>query len=254
LQESGTTEADIGRTFSEKRRSLIEDVKHTVEDVLGGGEPQSKWEKFWYDIDPFKQDQMVRSAKNFDKSNIYFGIFYFICVLLYAIFIFYEYFQRPEIETYTMIPSLKTNPIDIDISLKCSAKWPCSACSTGSWGTGWTCVNGTVLYPSVSETYQLTRGDYCQDISSSTSIWPTTQTSNFSLTACYSTSFEDGILIHVPFTGAYGTSTSPRMVITLTKPGSDLYYQQSLEPSQRKSVFLGQTVYEHYKKPTTTET
>ena len=197
---------------------------------------------------------MLRSAKRHNNSNIYFGLIYFICVILYSLVTFMDYFNRPVIETYSIIPSLNTMPISIDVSLRCSSKWPCSSCS-GNWSSsGWICENGTVVPPTITEKYDRTKPGYCDGIASNASIWPTAESTNFSVTSCYSADFNDGILIRVPFTGTYAAGSSPRMFVVVTKQGSDLYYEQQLEPAQRKSVFLGQTVNKHYNDPTSYDT
>ena len=100
----------------------------------------------------------------------------------------------------------------------------------------------------MQESYVNTRAGYCTGIASETTLHPSTSSgttaTRLNLTACYSTDFADGIVISVPFSAAYAEANAPRMIVGITSPLSpDLFYEQHLEPAQRKSVFLGQTNY-----------
>lgn len=148
-----------------------------------------------------------------------------------------------------MIPSYRAPSIPIHVSLSCDPSgWGCTTCN-GTWvQPGWNCANGTIAFASVQESYVSTREGYCTGISSQTTLHPSTSSlanpTRLNLTACYSTDFADGILINVPFSAGYAEDHSPRMVVSITSPVSpDLFYEQHLEPAQRKSVFLGQTNY-----------
>ena len=239
-------------TTAEHNEMLRRQTVCIVRQEVMGQEPENFYEKIWCDFDPFKGEQVVRSYNNYTRANVLFGAMYFIVILLYSAVTFINYFHRPVIETFSTIPSIHTNPIQVDVSLQCSELWPCSSC-IGTWSPDWDC-NGTLLVPTVSETYLSTPQGYCSDISSTDTVQPSPIAKNFTLTACYSRDFSDGILIQVPFSSSYAASNNPRMVITITRKGSDMFYQQFLEPAQRKSVFLGQTLNKHYKDPTTTDT
>ena len=187
---------------------------------------------------------MVRAPKNYNPANKYFGLLYFLGVLAFAGYAFYEFFNRPVIETYSITPSTDVAPIPIHVNMHCSNNWKCTLCD-GTWGAGWKCADGNITWTSVSETYESTKPGYCNipnsvvHISGSMNAQTPTR---LDLTACYSTAFTDGILIHVPFSEEYASGGS-RLIVTITSPSSELFYQQELEPAQRKSVFIGQTIY-----------
>lgn len=187
---------------------------------------------------------MVRAPKNYNPANKYFGMLYFIGVILFAMYAIYNFMSRPVIESYSIAPSNTVDPIPVHIRMHCSANWRCSTCST-VWGTDWSCENGEAAWTTVSQQYLSTKEGYCQESSVHnvirTNLGPDIP-SEFTFSSCYSTAFTDGILIRVPFSEAYATSET-RMVITITSPESDMFYEQELEPAQRKSVFLGQTIY-----------
>ena len=171
------------------------------------------------------------------------------CVYESDVLIFFGLVKhRPIIESYSMVPSYSAPTIPIHVSLSCDpVGWACTACN-GTWvQPGWNCENGSISFSSVQESYESTEHGYCEGVASETTLHPNTssptQPTRLNLTACYSADFHDGILIRVPFSSGYAEAGAPRMVVTLTSPASDLFYQQHLEPAQRKSVFLGQTNY-----------
>ena len=187
---------------------------------------------------------MIRAPKNYNPANKYFGCLYFLGVILFSAFAFYEFLTRPVIESYSITPSNKVSPIPVRVTMHCSENFACGACDA-SWGTDWACEGGNVTWTTVSQQFKDTHRGYCvvdplyepvpgpMKADAPTAI---------DLTACYSTNFTDGILIHVPFTQEYATANT-RLVVTVTSPGSELFYEQELEPAQKKSVFLGQTIY-----------
>jgi hypothetical protein len=147
-----------------------------------------------------------------------------------------------------LVPSYNAPAIPIEVTLRCLPNaWGCASCN-GTWQQpGWGCLNGSIAFSSVQETYLQTTPGYCEGVASSAVLHPSASSQAnpavLNLTVCYSTAFQDGILISVPFSAGYAQDDAPRMVATITSPSSDLFYEQYLEPAQRKSVFLGQTNY-----------
>jgi hypothetical protein len=240
----GSMERSGSGRWAKIRMALHEDIIGSLSSDKG----HNRSDYVWYKVDPYKAEQMVRAPKNYNPANKYFGTVYFLGVVLFGFYAFYEFFTRPVIETYSLRPSFSVSSIPVDVTVHCSNTWKCSVCDDADgWSDGWICANGTITWTSISQQYDNTKAGYCEEADYSESITGSMSAatpSTTSLTACYSTAFADGILIHVPFAEAYSEG-STRLIITITSPGTELFYEQELEPAQRKSVFLGQTLYEN---------
>mmetsp|Transcript_23799 Transcript_23799/g.40525 ORF Transcript_23799/g.40525 Transcript_23799/m.40525 type:complete len:283 (+) Transcript_23799:131-979(+) len=245
VQLGGSSDREQGR--EDLRHAGSGDVLMRVKDDLLGAEPESRLRNLFYRVDPFQSEQMVRAPKHFHTANIYCGLLYFTLIFLFAASAFYQFFTRPAIESYSMVPSHTAPPVPVHVSLSCTpGGWSCAACN-GTLQPDLSCEGGNITFTTVQESYLNTRRGYCDNIASASTLHPNTSTidhpTHLNLTACYSVDFDDGILISVPFSAGYAEESPPRMVVTLTSPDTDLFYQQHLEPAQRKSIFLGQTNY-----------
>ena len=73
--------------------TLVQKVKENVViDLLGT--TFTGWKQFFYQIDPFANDQLIRAPRLYDDINPIFGGIYAIGVIIFAIYILFGYLDQ----------------------------------------------------------------------------------------------------------------------------------------------------------------
>ncbi|KAL1526701.1 hypothetical protein AB1Y20_015401 [Prymnesium parvum] len=167
---------------------------------------------------------------------------YFPLVLLYAVWAFVQYADRPQAETFSQTPTSDVPPQFIRISTECSGGWLCHQnSSVGPEGWRWDGV------PTIRTVY-----DKESACNSSIQALPGEDEFlrfNATVPVCYSGDPSHGVLLDIPaFTlssgcayGAPGCRPSLRVIISDTADNSSSAMREviDIEPFQRKSVYLG---------------
>ena len=75
----------------------------------------------------------------------------------------------------------------------------------------------------------------------------------FDAVICYSPDYYDGLDVAIPFDedATYGDEAAPVLSVTITSPSSAMVVSLDMEPSQRKTVFVGQELRAKHARGTT---
>mmetsp|Transcript_6628 Transcript_6628/g.11113 ORF Transcript_6628/g.11113 Transcript_6628/m.11113 type:complete len:355 (+) Transcript_6628:102-1166(+) len=197
------------------------------------------WKKaFYQDWDPFKDEQYVRNAAKFSEANISFGLLFYCALILFWAYITYDYVTAKPSTTYNIKPSQDMDPVTINLSLKCTSNWGCY---------NWT---DTSTDPPLMEdswepirlvgTYDYVNTKHCPYTNFEEEVRSPFAASNLTFTVCYSSSFNDGVSLWVPFAGEYGSGVVLQLTLTGPQYENEMRFEFEVEPQQKKIIFLSQ--------------
>jgi len=241
VEQSAVDAADDLEAYD--RATIVQIVKeNVVVDLLGTR--FSGWKQFFYQIDPFANDQLIRAPKLYDDMNPIFGGIYAVGVILFAIYILFGYLNQKPVETNSLVLASDLPPVYLNISLTCSAPFNC-----GNWS----------FHPSepvghkwrLDTPIQVSSSWVDVDISSPCYNTSFTQILKFkesviiSSMICYSPSPDDGVFFTIPFNSGYASNA----YLDVTVTGDKVMYSNKMvatvqmQPTQSKTVFFSQTEY-----------
>lgn len=199
----------------------------------------------FYAANPFKTDQFERNEEIHSENESMDFIFTAIYVGFLVLFIIYaaaEYSYRDPIETWGLEPMGNQPPVQLSISTRCTS-WAAWACYDDWFGNATSVVKVSSNY---SKSHLSDSSEECR-ISQEFKISSHFAHDQFNQTLCYSSKYEDGLDIAIPFDAAsmYGDDIALR--VTITSESSDMLIVLDMEPHQRKTAFIGQNI--HLTKP-----
>ena len=199
----------------------------------------------FYSANPFKTDQFERNEEIHSENesiDCSFTVLYIACLVLFILYAATEYSYRDPIESWGLEPMGNQPPVQLSIATKCTS-WAAWACYNDWFGNRTSVVKVSSNY---SKSHLSDSSDACRT-SQEFRIDSHFAHDRFNQTVCYSTKYEDGLDIAIPFdeTSMYGDDVALR--VTITSEGSDMVIVLDMEPHQRKTAYIGQNI--HLTKP-----
>ena len=243
VEQSAVNATDDLEAHDNDHATIVQKVKENVViDLLGT--TFTGWKQFFYQIDPFSNDQLIRAPKLYDDINPFFGGIYAVGVILFAIYILFSYLNQKPVETNSLVLASNLPPVYLNISLTCSAPFRC-----GNWsfhpsqpvGQKWKLDTPIQIS---SSWLDLDTSSPCYN-TSSTQILNFSQSAILSSIICYSPSPNDGVFLTIPFNTGYASDAYLDVVITgdIAKYSNKLYATVQMQPTQSKTIFFSQTEY-----------
>ena len=230
-------------------KEVIENVK---KDILGQ-DPPTGFRKFFYSIDVWSGEQLVRAPKSYNVVNAYFTMIYYLIFIAFSIYSLYNFVHQVPVETNTMVKSISIQSIYIRVNMTCNIAYGC-----GNWSTT---SSPNLLNPIQIVANWAKPGTDCSQNPAKTvynipvAEGPTMQYLG-DFTVCYSQSSSDMVQIVVPYSNNY-LDTNPMYNIQISgspdKYNNDMYFEVLLRPLEWKTVYFSQTEYVDVKSDTTYE-
>lgn len=207
-----------------------ETIKSIRDEILGPA--VMGWRRLFYFSDAFAIEQYVRDTRAFNDFNVFFNVVFRACVLAFWIVFTIAYFNAKSSTSYTMSPITTMAPVNITISLGCVSEYGCYTYNT---------TTNEIYSPiTLQGRYNKVDKKYCpyQNFNSTVTAPWANQTLNFM--ACFSTSYNDGVTLNIPFQSS--SLTNNYLMITVTAPtyGNDLNLELEMTQSQQKIVYFSQ--------------
>lgn len=202
------------------------------------------WKKHFYKHDIFSTRRAVVNSEGFNNISVLLNIVFRMSVVAYFIYATLIYLGPNNASVkYSLQPSYDMNPIAIKITTSCNSNWGCynwTNLPVASW-------TNSSLYKDwdgilVTSTYTNVNKKYCKSSNSSTWIRTSKSISAMEYEVCYSSNFNDGILLSIPFSDGYMSGQQ----LTVDVAGVDAAYsnkmqfQMQMDPTQNKIVYLSQ--------------
>ncbi len=112
---------------SPQNSDSLDNIKAAVrEDILG--KDLTGPSKFFYTIDVWPGDQLLRAPKQYNIINAYFTALYYLLLLAYTIYALYNFAHQVPTEVNTMVSNSNLNPITVTVNMSCSVDYGC-----GNW-------------------------------------------------------------------------------------------------------------------------
>ena len=188
-------------------------------------------------MNPFRvEDHRDDEVASTPKTDLVFGGLWFGCLVIFAAVVISDFLGRESVTATRLARSSDGDvpAIPVDVALACSTPWGCY----DGWGQ-----ERPTDFVTVTHAYAAT--DKCAGDDART-VTDRSAEAAFEFELCYSPSYGDGVDVTIPFDEetVYGDEGSPVLSVTITSPRSTMYVELDVEPGQRKTVFVGQTLKE----------
>ena len=196
-------------------------------------------ERFFHS-NPFRADQYERDVvihNENERIDMTFTLCYSVALLLFTLFSVQSYVQREKVAVFGLELMSDQKPVTLNLATECSHMW---ACFNGSAASRDFIRVSSNYSAAAIVTGDLTGTDCATP--SQTTISSRYATSSFSQVICFSSKYDDGFELLVPFdsTSKYGSSST--LSLTLSADDSDLYLSLDIEAGQRKTIYIGQSI------------
>ena len=190
-------------------------------------------------MNPFRvEDHRDDEVASTPKTDLVFGGLWFGCLAIFAAVVISDFLGRESVTATRLARSSDGDvpAIPVDVALACSTPWGCY----DGWGR-----ERPTQFVTVTHAYAAT--DKCAGDDART-VTDRSAEAAFEFELCYSPSYGDGVDVTIPFDEetVYGDEGvfAPVLSVTITSPRSTMYVELDVEPGQRKTVFVGQTLKE----------
>ncbi len=107
----------------------LEVIKDAVREDILGREPTG-FRKFFYAVDVWPSDQLLRAPKEYNIVNAYFTCIYYLVLIAYTIYAIYSFAHQVPSEVNSMVSNADLKPVTVNISMACNVDYGC-----GNWTT-----------------------------------------------------------------------------------------------------------------------
>lgn len=190
------------------------------------------WRRLFYFSDAFCVEQYVRDTRFFNDYNIFFNVVFRSCVLAFWIVFTIAYFNAKSSTSYTMSPMTSMSPINITISLECLSEYGCFISNTTT--------NDIVSPITLQGFYNKVDKNYCPYENFNKTVTAPYASQSLTFMACFSTSYNDGVYLNIPFQSNANTNNYLMVSITAPTYGNDMNLEMQMVPAQQKIVYFSQ--------------
>lgn len=190
-------------------------------------------------LNPFKvEDHRDDEVASTPKTDLVFGGLWFGCLVIFAAVVISDFLGRESVTATRLARSSDGDvpAIPVDVAFACSTPWGCY----DGWGQ-----ERPTQFVTVTHAYAATDKCAADDFRT---VADRGAEAAFEFELCYSPSYGDGVDVTIPFDEetVYGDEGvfAPVLSVTITSPRSTMYVELDVEPGQRKTVFVGQTLKE----------
>ena len=200
------------------------------------------WRNIFYVNDPFLAEQYIRDSRGFNNFNIFYGILFKIIIVVYVVYIIMEYLKAQPTTTFSLSPTINMKPLNITISTSCSSKWGCYNWTATTAQRNWANpANYHQWKPiTVEGYYNFADSSNCNQKNFRRTVRSAYAQANISFVVCYSPSFTDGVVLSVPFSSDYSSSTSLNVRVQGPNYANNMQYDININSGQIKIIYLSQ--------------